>query len=255
MAHPRRLGAGGLPALPATGVQRAPGAAIDDALLEPAGVADAAARADPRDRRGAGQLRLPSHPRAAATRGLAGESQADVPALPRRGAWIAAQTTEAATERRRPPAARRRDAAERALEHGLHERRAGKRTEAARADGGRCLHARVRRARGRRALPRRGRRGDPDARRRTRGLPDRRSTSTTGRSSRRGPSTTGRRRNRVQLDFSRPGKPTDNATIESFNASVRRECLSQHYFSTLAEAQVVLGSTATTSTTTDRTAA
>ena len=45
----------------------------------------------------------------------------------------------------------------------------------------------------------------------------------------------------VQLDFSRPGKPTDNATIESFNASVRRECLSQHYFSTLAEAQVVLG--------------
>jgi putative transposase len=44
----------------------------------------------------------------------------------------------------------------------------------------------------------------------------------------------------VQLDFSRPGKPTDNATIESFNASVRRECLSQHYFSTLAEAQVVL---------------
>jgi putative transposase len=46
--------------------------------------------------------------------------------------------------------------------------------------------------------------------------------------------------NRVQLDFSRPGKPTDNATIESFNASVRRECLSQHYFSTLAEAQVVL---------------
>ena len=47
--------------------------------------------------------------------------------------------------------------------------------------------------------------------------------------------------NHVQLDFSRPGKPTDNATIESFNASVRRECLSQHYFSTLAEAQVVLG--------------
>ena len=47
--------------------------------------------------------------------------------------------------------------------------------------------------------------------------------------------------NGVQLDFSRPGKPTDNATIESFNASVRRECLSQHYFSTLAEAQVVLG--------------
>jgi putative transposase len=45
----------------------------------------------------------------------------------------------------------------------------------------------------------------------------------------------------VQLDFSRPGKPTDNATIESFNASVRRECLSEHYFSTLADAQTTLG--------------
>jgi putative transposase len=46
---------------------------------------------------------------------------------------------------------------------------------------------------------------------------------------------------KVALDFSRPGKPTDNATIESFNASVRRECLSEHYFSTLAEAEIVLG--------------
>ena len=47
--------------------------------------------------------------------------------------------------------------------------------------------------------------------------------------------------NRVQLDFSRPGQPTDNAMIESFNASVRRECLSEHYFSTLIDAQTVLG--------------
>ena len=46
---------------------------------------------------------------------------------------------------------------------------------------------------------------------------------------------------RVQLAFSRPGKPTDNAMIESFNASVRRECLSEHYFSTLIDAQTVLG--------------
>ena len=28
----------------------------------------------------------------------------------------------------------------------------------------------------------------------------------------------------VQLDFSRPGKPTNNATTESSNATVRREC-------------------------------
>jgi len=47
--------------------------------------------------------------------------------------------------------------------------------------------------------------------------------------------------NKVRLDFSRPGKPTDNAFIESFNAQVRRECLSQHYFASLIDARVVLG--------------
>ena len=31
--------------------------------------------------------------------------------------------------------------------------------------------------------------------------------------------------NKVTLDFSRPGKPTDNAFIESFNGSFRDECL------------------------------
>jgi len=46
--------------------------------------------------------------------------------------------------------------------------------------------------------------------------------------------------NQVRLDVSRPAKPTDNAMIEAFNASVRRECLSEHCFSTFAEAQVVL---------------
>jgi putative transposase len=34
----------------------------------------------------------------------------------------------------------------------------------------------------------------------------------------------------VMLDFSRPGKPTDNAYIESFNARVRAECLNQNWF-------------------------
>lgn len=46
--------------------------------------------------------------------------------------------------------------------------------------------------------------------------------------------------NKVQLDFSRPGKPTDNAFIESFNSSLRRECLSQHYFIDLHDAQRTL---------------
>ncbi|QNM97637.1 IS3 family transposase [Chitinimonas koreensis] len=34
----------------------------------------------------------------------------------------------------------------------------------------------------------------------------------------------------VTLDFSRPGKPTDNAFIESFNGSLRDECLNVHWF-------------------------
>jgi putative transposase len=32
----------------------------------------------------------------------------------------------------------------------------------------------------------------------------------------------------VVLDFSRPGKPTDNAFIESFNSRFRQECLNEH---------------------------
>ncbi len=34
--------------------------------------------------------------------------------------------------------------------------------------------------------------------------------------------------NHVKLDFSRPGKPTDNAYIESFNALFRLECMNEH---------------------------
>ncbi len=33
--------------------------------------------------------------------------------------------------------------------------------------------------------------------------------------------------NKVELDFSRPGKPTDNAFIESFNGPVRQELLTR----------------------------
>jgi len=34
----------------------------------------------------------------------------------------------------------------------------------------------------------------------------------------------------VVLDFSRPGKPTDNAFIEAFNGRFRTECLNGHWF-------------------------
>jgi putative transposase len=42
--------------------------------------------------------------------------------------------------------------------------------------------------------------------------------------------------NGITLDFSRPGKPTDNAYVESFNASVRMECVGQHWFMDLDDA-------------------
>ena len=43
--------------------------------------------------------------------------------------------------------------------------------------------------------------------------------------------------NKVKLDFSRPGKPTDNAYIEAFNSILRRECLSQHWHIDLDDAE------------------
>lgn len=41
----------------------------------------------------------------------------------------------------------------------------------------------------------------------------------------------------VELDFSRPGKPTDNAKVESFNGRFRQECLNAHWFLSLDEAK------------------
>jgi putative transposase len=41
----------------------------------------------------------------------------------------------------------------------------------------------------------------------------------------------------VTLDFSRPGKPTDNAYVESFNGRFRAECLETHWFLSLSDAR------------------
>ena len=41
----------------------------------------------------------------------------------------------------------------------------------------------------------------------------------------------------VTLDFSRPGKPTDNAFIESLNGKFRAECLNAHWFMSLEDAR------------------
>ncbi len=42
--------------------------------------------------------------------------------------------------------------------------------------------------------------------------------------------------NGVTLDFSRPGKPTDNV-VESFNGRLRDECLNRHWFLSLEDAR------------------
>lgn len=44
----------------------------------------------------------------------------------------------------------------------------------------------------------------------------------------------------VQLAFIRPGKPIENAFIESFNGRFRDECLNEHWFSNVTQARVII---------------
>jgi putative transposase len=41
----------------------------------------------------------------------------------------------------------------------------------------------------------------------------------------------------IQIDFIRPGKPVENAFIESFNGRLRDECLNSHWFQSLDDAR------------------
>ena len=45
---------------------------------------------------------------------------------------------------------------------------------------------------------------------------------------------------KVQLHFIRPGKPTENAYIESFNGRFRDECLNTNIFYTLDDARKII---------------
>lgn len=47
-------------------------------------------------------------------------------------------------------------------------------------------------------------------------------------------------RNGVQLKLIQPGKPTQNAYIESFNGKFRDECLNEHWFTSLAQARILV---------------
>ena len=44
----------------------------------------------------------------------------------------------------------------------------------------------------------------------------------------------------VRIDFSRRGKPTDNAFIETFNGTLRDECLNLHWFDDIAQASTLI---------------
>ena len=46
--------------------------------------------------------------------------------------------------------------------------------------------------------------------------------------------------NGVELRFIQPGKPVQNAYIESFNSRFRDECLSQHWFASLSHMRSVI---------------
>jgi putative transposase len=45
---------------------------------------------------------------------------------------------------------------------------------------------------------------------------------------------------KVRLHFIQPGKPTQNAYVESFNGRFRDECLNEHQFATLGHARLII---------------
>ena len=66
------------------------------------------------------------------------------------------------------------------------------------------------------------------------------SAGTTAPSLRRRRWITGAYWNGIELDFSRPAKPVDNTFIEAFNGTLRRECLSLHWFLDLEDMERTL---------------
>jgi putative transposase len=47
-------------------------------------------------------------------------------------------------------------------------------------------------------------------------------------------------RRKVHLNHIQPGKPNQNAFIESFNGTFRDDCLNQHWFNSLEEARLLI---------------
>jgi putative transposase len=47
-------------------------------------------------------------------------------------------------------------------------------------------------------------------------------------------------KNGVKLNFIAPGKPTQNAVVESFNGKFRNECLNENWFDSVSEAKTII---------------
>ena len=45
---------------------------------------------------------------------------------------------------------------------------------------------------------------------------------------------------RARIDFSRPAKPVDNCFVETFNRSLRDECLNVHWFVSIGQAKALI---------------
>jgi putative transposase len=44
----------------------------------------------------------------------------------------------------------------------------------------------------------------------------------------------------IEIRYIQPGKPTQNAFVESFNGKLREECLNEHWFRSLEHARAIL---------------
>ena len=168
--------------------------------------------------------------RAAATRRLGGRQRALLSRLHRGRPGAATEAAVAARDGGASRAAAAGDGAQRHLEHGLRRRRARRWPAVPHADGAGSLHARVPRHRRRaRAHAARMSSATLERLRFDRGLPQR-IYCDNGTEFVSAAMDLWAYTNDVILDFSRRGKPTDNAAIESFNGRFRDECLNVHWF-------------------------
>src|SRR5215207_3124416 len=115
---------------------------VERALSLDQGRSGGASIEDPRSRQDPGSLRLLSDLHPAAARGLDGQSQTHLPALPRGRSEPEAEASPPARQRGRSGAPARGGAAERAVVDGLRLGRSVRWSAVAGADRGRCVHAR-----------------------------------------------------------------------------------------------------------------